>query len=97
MPFITSAAYLSSGSIGNALIYPIVVPAVCFIICLFIMPETRHISIGSLRRPEPLARSFQSPRAGPATTDGPARQPTSRLWPKGGPVWARVLPATTHN
>jgi hypothetical protein len=27
------------------LIYPIVVPAVCLIICLFIMPETRHISI----------------------------------------------------
>jgi MFS family permease len=45
VPFITSAAYLSSGSIGNALIYPIVVPAVCFVICLFIMPETRHISI----------------------------------------------------
>jgi hypothetical protein len=22
-----------------------VVPAVCFVICLFIMPETRHISI----------------------------------------------------
>lgn len=45
VPFITSAAYLSSGSVGNASIYPIVVPAVCFIICLFIMPETRHISI----------------------------------------------------
>jgi hypothetical protein len=24
------------------LIYPIAVPAVCFIICLFVMPETRH-------------------------------------------------------
>src|SRR5258706_598412 len=42
VPFITSAAVLSTGSVGNALIYPIVVPAVCFIICLFIMPETRH-------------------------------------------------------
>src|SRR5881296_4512746 len=45
VPFITSAAFLSSGSVGYALIYPIVVPAVCFLICLFVMPETRHISI----------------------------------------------------
>jgi len=45
VPFITSAAFLSTGSVGYALIYPIVVPAVCFLICLFIMPETRHISI----------------------------------------------------
>ena len=45
VPFITSAAYLSSGSVGYALIYPIVVPAVCFLICLFVMPETRHIRI----------------------------------------------------
>src|SRR6266853_166883 len=42
VPFITSAAFLSTGSVGYALIYPIVVPAVCFIICMFIMPETRH-------------------------------------------------------
>src|SRR6267154_1508593 len=42
VPFITSAAFLSTGSVGYALIYPIAVPAVCFIICLFIMPETRH-------------------------------------------------------
>jgi MFS family permease len=45
VPFITSAAFASSGSIGNALIYPIAVPAVCFIIALFVMPETRKISI----------------------------------------------------
>src|SRR5438876_4826954 len=45
VPFITAAAFLSTGSVGYALIYPIVVPAVCFLICLFIMPETRHISI----------------------------------------------------
>jgi MFS family permease len=56
VPFITSAAYLSSGSIGNALIYPIVVPAVCFVICLFIMPETRHISIWEPEKAQP-ARS----------------------------------------
>jgi MFS family permease len=42
VPFITSAAFLETGSVGRALIYPIVVPAVCFVICLFVMPETRH-------------------------------------------------------
>src|SRR3989440_5671648 len=42
VPFITAAAFLSSGSVGYALIYPITVPAVCFLICLFVMPETRH-------------------------------------------------------
>ena len=45
VPFITSAAYAATGSIGEALIYPIAVPAVCFIIALFVMPETRKISI----------------------------------------------------
>src|SRR5437867_11731896 len=45
VPFITAAAFLSSGSVGYALIYPIAVPAVCFLICLFVMPETRHMRI----------------------------------------------------
>src|SRR6516164_4224516 len=45
VPFITSAAFAATGSIGYALLYPIVVPAVCFIIALFVMPETRKISI----------------------------------------------------
>ena len=45
VPFITSAAYAATGSIGYALIYPIAVPAVCFVIALFVMPETRKISI----------------------------------------------------
>lgn len=45
VPFITTAAYQATGSVGQALIYPIAVPAVCFILCLFVMPETRHISI----------------------------------------------------
>jgi MFS family permease len=45
VPFITAAAYLSYHSVGRALIYPIAVPAVCFVICLFIMPETRHNKI----------------------------------------------------
>ena len=45
VPFITSAAFAATGSIGYALIYPIVVPAVCFLLALFLMPETRKISI----------------------------------------------------
>src|SRR2546421_8273496 len=45
VPFITSAALQATGNLGNALIYPIPVPAVCFVLCLFLMPETRHISI----------------------------------------------------
>src|SRR3979411_981120 len=45
LPCITSAAFAAPGSIGYALIYPIAVPAVCFLIALFVMPETRKISI----------------------------------------------------
>jgi len=45
VPFITSAAFAATGSIGYALIYPIVVPAVCFVLALFLMPETRKIRI----------------------------------------------------
>jgi MFS family permease len=50
VPFITTAAYTATGSIGYALIYPIAVPAVCFVLSLFLMPETRKISIWN---PEP--------------------------------------------
>jgi MFS family permease len=45
VPFITSAAFASTGSLWYALLYPIAVPAVCFLIALFVMPETRHNSI----------------------------------------------------
>jgi len=45
VPFVTSAAFAATGSLGYALLYPIAVPAVCFILGLFLMPETRHISI----------------------------------------------------
>ena len=45
VPFITTAAYQATGSLAYALIYPIAVPAVCFVLSLFLMPETRHISI----------------------------------------------------
>ena len=41
VPFITTAAYQATGSLGYALIYPIAVPAVCFVLALFLMPETR--------------------------------------------------------
>jgi MFS family permease len=41
VPVITVAAYQATGSLGYALIYPIVVPAVAFVLSLFLMPETR--------------------------------------------------------
>ena len=37
--------FLSTGSVGWALVYPIVVPAVMFLIAIFVMPETRKHSI----------------------------------------------------
>ena len=45
VPVITTAAYVATHSLGNALVYPIVVPAVAFLLSLFLMPETRKISI----------------------------------------------------
>ena len=45
VPLITTAAFQATHSLGSALIYPIAVPAVCFVLALFLMPETRHISI----------------------------------------------------
>jgi MFS family permease len=45
VPFVTSAAFAATGSLGYALLYPILVPAVCLVLSLFLMPETRHISI----------------------------------------------------
>ena len=45
VPFITSAAFAATGSIGYALLYPILVPAVCFVIAMIVMPETRKNSI----------------------------------------------------
>jgi hypothetical protein len=45
-PIRTSSIFITtSSSVGYALIYPIAVPAVCFVLALFLMPETRHISI----------------------------------------------------
>ena len=45
VPIITVAALKATDSVGYALIYPIAVPAVCFVLALFLMPETRKISI----------------------------------------------------
>ncbi len=45
VPFITTAAYQATGSVGYALIYPIAVPAVCLVLSLFLMPETRKMKI----------------------------------------------------
>jgi len=45
VPFITTAAYAATGSLGYALIYPIAVPAICFVLSLFLMPETRTMKI----------------------------------------------------
>ena len=52
VPFITSAAFAATGSIGYALIYPIAIPAICFVLALFLMPETRKISIWEPIEPE---------------------------------------------
>src|SRR6201987_3966052 len=45
VPLITTAAYQSTHSLGSALYYPIAVPAICFVLGLVLMPETRHLSI----------------------------------------------------
>jgi len=53
VPVITTAAYVTaqtaglsmSQSLGHALVYPIAVPAIAFLVSLDLMPETRKISI----------------------------------------------------
>ena len=45
VPFITTAVYQATGSIGYALIYPIAVPAIYFVLSVFLMPETRKMKI----------------------------------------------------
>jgi len=52
VPFITTAAYAATGSLAYALIYPIAVPAVCFVLGLFLMPETRERSIWEEAAPQ---------------------------------------------
>jgi MFS family permease len=45
VPFITTAVYTATGSLGYALIYPIAVPAIALVLSLFLMPETRQMKI----------------------------------------------------
>jgi MFS family permease len=45
VPLITTAAFQATHNLGSALIYPIAVPAVCFVLGVLLMPETRQISI----------------------------------------------------
>jgi MFS family permease len=45
VPIITTSVYLSTGSVGWALAYPIGLPAIMFVLALFLMPETRKHSI----------------------------------------------------
>jgi MFS family permease len=51
VPFITTAAYTATGSLAYALIYPIAVPAICFVLGLFLMPETKQMKIWEERAP----------------------------------------------
>ena len=59
MPIITTSVFVRTGSVASALIYPIVVPAVAFLLCLFLMRETRTMSIW---KPEPPEGAFATPR-----------------------------------
>ncbi len=45
VPIITTSAYASTGSLGWALAYPIALPALMFVLAVFLMPETRKNSI----------------------------------------------------
>src|SRR5229473_1305752 len=57
VPIITTTAYLNTHSVGQALVYPIVVPAVALVLSVFLMPETRKISIW---KPEQVAGAVRA-------------------------------------
>ena len=57
VPVITTATYLSTHSVGQALVYPIAVPAVALVLSVFLMPETRKISIW---KPEQVAGAVRA-------------------------------------
>jgi MFS family permease len=52
VPFVTTAVFAATGSLFYALLYPILVPLVCFFLALWLMPETRHISIWAEHKAE---------------------------------------------
>src|SRR5437764_6773594 len=45
VPIVTTSMYLSTGSVGYAVLDAILVPAIMFLIAVFVMPETRRHSI----------------------------------------------------
>ena len=45
VPIITTAVWVSTHSLGWTLLYSIALPTVAFVFAVFLMPETRHISI----------------------------------------------------
>jgi len=45
VPIITTSVYLSTNSVGWALVYPIGLPLIMFMIAIFVMPETHKNSI----------------------------------------------------
>src|SRR4029453_6719484 len=45
VPISTTSVYLSTNSVGWALVYPIGLPLLMFLIAVFVMPETRKYSI----------------------------------------------------
>src|SRR3989441_6739117 len=53
VPFITSPAYAHTHSLSSALVYPIVVPAVAFVISLFLMPQTHMRTMWAKPAPAP--------------------------------------------
>ena len=67
MPFITTAA---TGSLAYALIYPIAVPAVCLVLSLFLMPETRRMSIWEHEGQPAKFALHAGPEGGPHVQNG---------------------------
>jgi MFS family permease len=45
VPFITTAVWAATHSLGTTLAYSIALPAVAFVLALWLMPETRHMKI----------------------------------------------------
>ena len=51
VPFITSAVWAATHSLGSTLAYSIALPAVALVLSLFLMPETRHMKIWGASEP----------------------------------------------
>jgi hypothetical protein len=65
VPFITTAAYQATGSLGYTLIYPIAVPAVCFVLSLFLMPRRQDENLGAAGSKGVIGDLQDKPGAGP--------------------------------